>query len=98
MTWATPWLLGLLPLVFLAALGHVLLLRRIRRRQAGIGMQDHRQGHSPGRGALRLCLAYGGIILLLLALAGPRWGAAPETRQDRGANLIVLLDCSRSML
>lgn len=42
-----------------------------------------------------LALALG---LLSLALAGPRWGTKYEVVHNRGRDVLVLLDCSRSML
>lgn len=55
-------------------------------------------GVSPGRTALRASLWVLGIAALLLALARPRWGTAAVEVRQRGLDVIVAIDTSRSML
>ena len=38
------------------------------------------------------------MSLLIVALAGPRWGAGEEVQSQTGADVLLVLDCSRSML
>jgi len=47
---------------------------------------------------LRDLAAWLGLILMLLALAGPRWQHENETVFRKGADIAVLMDVSRSML
>ena len=100
MTWAAPWLLLLVPALALVALGRWAWARSLRRRQAGVGagLPAHTRSVHRGREVLRLVLLWTGLALGLVALAGPRWGAGETTRSARGADVIVLFDCSRSML
>lgn len=99
-TWSHPMLLGLLPLVPLALLVQIAWRRRLhqQQRRLGLGDPDLDRRHSRSREVLRQVLLTSGLALLIVTLAGPRWGASSATRSDRGANLIFLLDCSRSML
>lgn len=100
MSIAHPWVLGLLPLVPLLLLGRWLWYRRIRRQQAslGYGQSRHEPERTPARLWLRHSLFASGLALLLVSLAGPRWGVDAGTRSERGADLVFCLDCSRSML
>lgn len=50
------------------------------------------------RFAAQLALLLTGALLALLAAARPTWGARPERVYQRGRDLIVALDVSRSML
>jgi Ca-activated chloride channel family protein len=50
------------------------------------------------RERLRAALLWLGLALIALAIAGPRWGMAAQVRRQTGADLLLLLDCSRSML
>ena len=100
MTWANPWLLALLPALVLALVGRWAWAQAPRRRQAGVGVgvPAHTRSVHRGREAWRAGLLTAGLALGLVALAGPRWGAGETTRSARGADVIVLFDCSRSML
>ena len=100
MTWADPWLLLLVPLLGLLALGRWAWARVQRRRQAsvGAGLSAHTRTVHRGREVLRSVLLWSGLALGLVALAGPRWGSGEMTRSAQGADVIVLFDCSRSML
>jgi Ca-activated chloride channel family protein len=55
-------------------------------------------GVSPWRQKLRLALAGVAALLLLLALARPQYGYAWEEVRQRGLDIVVALDTSRSML
>ncbi len=46
----------------------------------------------------RSLLRLGAVALLILALARPQWGFHYETVKQRGLNVLVLLDTSKSML
>lgn len=50
------------------------------------------------RERLRHLLLWGGLALCVAAAAGPRWGAVTTTRSASGADVLLLVDCSRSML
>ena len=100
MTWANIHLLWLLlPLVLLAAMV-VWWRRRIYIAQAGLGVGVHHLTAGVGRRreVMRLILLWSGLALLIVALAGPRWGAHDEKRASRGADLLLIIDCSRSMM
>jgi Ca-activated chloride channel family protein len=100
-TWAHPALSWLLPaLVALAAAlryawGRIALARRCAV-GAGVPRLSARVGRR--REALRAWLLWIGLLLLAVAVAGPRWGAQSVVRQQTGADVLLLLDCSRSML
>jgi Ca-activated chloride channel family protein len=99
-TWSLPHLLWLLPaLIALGAL-RWWWRRVLLRRHAGIGAGL--AAHTPGVGRRRerlrgACLALG-LAAGALALAGPQWGARDDLERGRGYDLLVALDCSRSML
>ena len=57
-----------------------------------------RPPRSAGRMALRRILLLGGLVGIIGALAGPRWGFQWEDVERRGVDLVVALDLSRSML
>ncbi len=102
MVWRTPQLLWLLCSVPLVA---GLLVWAVRRRQRALEQfaqasllpaltaDTDQRGHY-WRGGLLLCT----LTLLLLALAGPRWGLEWEELHREGADIIIALDTSRSML
>ena len=46
----------------------------------------------------RLILWYIGVALIIIALARPQWGSEVEIIEQRGVQLMVVLDVSRSML
>ena len=100
MTWGHPlvlWLLAALPV--LAALRWA-WGRRLRLRQVGlgVGVPALARGASRRRAALRQALLWSGLAAAIIALAGPRWGQTHEKRVARGGDLLIALDCSRSML
>jgi Ca-activated chloride channel family protein len=47
---------------------------------------------------IRMVLLVVAVALLLLALAGPQWGFAWEEARQRGLDIVVAVDTSRSML
>lgn len=100
MTWGQPHLLWLL--AALAALAGLRWwwTRRILAARAAVGAgQPHlTPGVARLRAGLRQALLWGGAALLVVAVAGPRWGAGEARQQATGCDLLVLLDCSRSML
>ena len=95
MSWAHPHLLWLLAAV--AALAIVVGLWRLRLRLAlaGLGAPE-RVGRVRER--LRLVLLWSGLALVAVAIAGPRWGSVTTTRTASGADVLLLIDCSRSMM
>jgi Ca-activated chloride channel homolog len=100
MTWANIYLLWLLlPLVLLAVT--VWWWRRSLSKShacIGVGIPHLTGGVGRRREVIRLILLWSGLALLIVALAGPRWGAQAEVRTSRGADLLLIIDCSRSML
>lgn len=55
-------------------------------------------GVSPARQKVRLGLIVAAFVLLILALARPQWGAAWEQVQQKGLDIVVAIDTSKSML
>src|SRR5437762_4008389 len=55
-------------------------------------------GVSPLRQKIRLALVILGVICALLALARPQWGFDWEEAKQRGLDIVVAIDTSRSML
>jgi Ca-activated chloride channel family protein len=55
-------------------------------------------GVSPRRQKARLALLVLGVALLLLALARPQWGYDWEEARQRGLDIVVAIDTSKSML
>ncbi len=95
------WVLYLLWLVPLAGvLTHVLIARR----PAGAGFLSPTMAARlapppvPGRRAWQIALVSTGLLLALIALARPQWGSHEETVYQRGRDVMLLLDVSRSML
>jgi Ca-activated chloride channel family protein len=100
MTWGHPHLLWLLLAV--AAAGGLTWWWRlaVRRTRAAVGAGVPHLSAAVGRKreVLRTLLLWSGLALLVVTLAGPRWGAREELQSSRGADLLLVLDCSRSML
>jgi Ca-activated chloride channel family protein len=92
-------LFWLLPLT-----GFVLLIRRRRERKAFETFADPELlprlvGElRPGRVFLKELLVLTAMALLLLALAGPRWGSHYEEVRQKGVDILVVVDVSPSML
>ncbi len=102
MVWRTPQLLWLLCCVPLVAGLLVWALRRRRRAleqfaQASLlpvlTADTDQRGHR-----WRVGLLVGALTFLILALAGPRWGFQWEEVRREGADIVVAIDTSRSML
>lgn len=55
-------------------------------------------GVSPARQKFRIALLVGAVASLFLALAQPQWGFAWEEAKQRGLDVVVAIDTSRSML
>ena len=55
-------------------------------------------GVSPRRQKMRIALLISSVFLLLISLAGPRWGYDWEEARQRGLDIVVAIDVSRSML
>jgi Ca-activated chloride channel homolog len=90
----------LLAVLALAALGAVALVRRRRALARAAGPLAARVAPAAGspRPAARLSLSLLGLALLAVALARPQCGSRTELARQRGLDLAVVLDASRSML
>jgi Ca-activated chloride channel family protein len=97
---AAPTMLLVLPL--LAALAGLRWWwgRRVLRQRAGVGAGSAYLTATVARARSwqRQALLWSGVAVAAVALAGPRWGMSSELRAAHGADVLVLLDCSRSML
>ncbi len=74
-----------------------------RRRLAALFIQARllsalTRGISPARQKLRLGCLVLAVVGLLLALAQPQWGFSWQEVKQRGVDIIVAIDCSKSML
>jgi len=65
---------------------------------AGEGLTRLRGPVSNGRRYLRASLAAAAFVFMIIALAGPRYGYHWEKVERRGVDIMLALDCSRSML
>lgn len=97
---AATWLWALLLLPLLGLLWREGERRAGRRLRAELGprARAHVEGLRPGRRFARRLLLLGGCFCLILALARPQWGAHALTIKERGADVVVALDVSNSML
>lgn len=102
MNFGAPNYLYLLWLVPLAA--GLLLWARSRRRAAAYQFVDRRMAErlmpafSDSHPWIKGVCVVAGITLLIIAAARPRWGYRLEQVEQKGADVFVLLDVSRSML
>lgn len=55
-------------------------------------------GLSPGRQKFRMACLVAAVACLILALARPQWGFAWEETKQRGLDIVVALDVSKSMV
>jgi len=93
------WLLLSLPVVALLAY----LAARLRRRATQrFGQEQTLQELVVGRAApwraTRIVLLLAGLALLVVAIAGPRYGSRTRVLRKRGIDVVVALDFSKSML
>jgi Ca-activated chloride channel family protein len=98
---AHPLALGLLGLLPMLGLVGFVALRRKRRRLARWGSRPALEALIAVRRRWRFLRGTGrlaGLVLLILGIAGPRWGHDPDLPTAPGRDLVVLLDMSRSML
>ncbi len=95
MRFANPLWLILLPLVPLLGWAAFAWLRS---RAARLARLSRHAGGTPPRARTQTVLILAALACTLVALAGPRWGKAPETAVTRGRNLMLVVDVSRSML
>ncbi len=100
MSWGHPQLLWLLALVLAGALLTWRWGCRVRHARAavGAGVPHLCTAVARRRTVLRALLLWGGLLAGIGALAAPRWGASDEVHVSRGCDLLLVLDCSRSML
>jgi Ca-activated chloride channel family protein len=55
-------------------------------------------GVSPARRKLRLALLLAGVVCIILALARPQWGFTWQEVKQKGVDIVVAIDTSKSML
>jgi Ca-activated chloride channel family protein len=92
------WLLAAVAALALAGALSLARRRRILRLLAGPQVARLAPGAGAARPAARLGLESLGLALLALALARPQCGARAEIARRQGADLVLALDVSRSML
>jgi len=102
MSFSNPWLLHFLWFVPLTALLLIISARRKRRAMERFA-DPHLLGRLTGetnraRAILRSACLLAGLLLLILALAGPRWGSHYQEVAQKGVDIMIALDVSRSML
>lgn len=86
-----------------AVLSVMALSAPLRRRTALKRLADDLAGAlavrvNPKRQALRAGLELLGVVFLILAAVGPRWGRGTEKLEGFGVDVVVAVDVSRSML
>jgi hypothetical protein len=101
-SFAYPWVLYFLWLAPAAAVAWRWLDARAHRRLAALVSPEMRRKLMPpasrARAAWQTAAFAAGLFFLLLAAARPQWGERDEAVFQRGRDLIVALDVSRSML
>jgi len=93
------WLVWALPVLFLVCLWGFRKRRRILSGYAskkGLGAITPKI--SPIRRWLKVTLLLVVVLLLVVSLAGPQYGYSWKEIERRGVDLVITLDCSRSML
>ena len=96
-----PWVLFLLWVIpVLGVAWHVLAIRQTGSRSFVSPQMAARlaPAPAPARRFWQLGLLMTGLLLALIAAARPQWGMKDETVYQRGRDLMVVLDVSRSML
>ena len=100
MSLAHPWLLAAIPVCLLLALIQFLWRNHILHKQASIGSTNAALCRSTNQwlAHTRFAMSWIAIILLVIAVAGPRWGSGDVKRESVGSFVVFAIDCSRSML
>jgi Ca-activated chloride channel family protein len=102
MNLAHPWILHFLWLAPLTALLFIVYNRqktRAMERFAEPELLKRLTGDvRRGRRVLRSACLLAALILMILALAGPRWGSHYQEVSQKGVDILIVLDVSRSML
>jgi len=96
-----PWILVLLWMVpVIGVVWHFLAGRRRAGQSLVSSVMAAKLAPAPAatRRLWQLSLFMGGLVLALIAAARPQWGMQDETVYQRGRDLLVVLDVSRSML
>ncbi|OGR26670.1 MAG: hypothetical protein A2277_10675 [Desulfobacterales bacterium RIFOXYA12_FULL_46_15] len=89
---------GLIPFFSIMAYG-ILERKKILSRFAGTGMFSAIiPGASPNRRWIKACLTTLAAGCFIVALCGPQWGYKWEKINEKGVDLMIALDCSKSML
>lgn len=92
-------LIWAVPVLFLAALYGMKRRRRILTRFASPkSLKTLAPGGSSHRRWLKTGLVLGAVAFLCVALAGPRYGFHWREIEQKGVDLLIALDCSKSML
>ena len=99
MSWGFALAFWLLPVVVALAMGRWQWHRRLLqvRRTIGAGIPELSTGVSRPLVRLRQTLLWSGLCIATIAIASPRWGTADTTQKAKGCDVLVVLDCSRSM-
>jgi hypothetical protein len=101
MSWGHPLLAVALPLGVLAlwALQTLFASRaRHRQRTVGAGLAHLTASVGRRREQWRSLLLWSGALAMAVSLGAPRWGSVSVDQHQNGADILLLLDCSRSML
>lgn len=102
MNLAHPWILHFLWLAPLTALLFIVYSRqktRAMERFADPQLLSRLTGDiQRGKRILRSASLLAALILMILALAGPRWGSHYQEVSQKGVDVMIVLDVSRSML
>jgi len=103
MNFASPQILWLLLLIPPALLAFFWWSWRVRRRLMAQFIQSRLlaglvAGVSPRRQKIRAGLIIGAVVCFILALARPQWGYFREEVPQRGLDIVVAIDTSKSML
>jgi len=93
-----PWLLAgvVMPVLALAALAFAMHRRRVVARVLG-GPSGLRAGRGEGLRWTVAILVVLAVLLAVVAGARPQWGESDQLRAERGIDVIIALDVSRSM-
>jgi Ca-activated chloride channel family protein len=92
------WLLALVPIAWAWRRAADLRAARLLAEIVGPRLDALAPGRDAGARRRRTAASACGVLFAVLALAAPRWGEREEATAPRGADVIVCLDVSRSML